>query len=93
MREMSKYTKFCLKADAIKEIGTNFDWRIESLKEDIDRYDNYIAERIAEHASDPDWKANEDWSIANWEENIAKCNIALEIYAKFSRILDKEMGE
>ena len=93
MKEFDKYTMYLLKAQAVKEIGSEIECDKRTLKNNLEYYENCIAERNAELVSNgKEDEIADDWRIRDCEEYICRYNIQLALWDKIEKLLEKEMG-
>ena len=84
MIEFGKYERNIMYAEAIKQVGERVEYFIEDTKEDIERYQKYIDNKLEENKDDPDFNPDDDWNIRGYTRSKAVCESVLSLYKKIA---------
>ena len=92
MIEFNKYERNIMYAEAIQQVGNRVEYFLEDAKEDIERYQKFIDDKIEQNKDDPDYDRDDDWQIRSWTRNKLVSESVLSLYKKMQNIVDKEMS-
>lgn len=92
MIEFNKYERNIMYAEAVQQVGNRVEYFLADAKEDIERYQKYIDDKLAENKDDPDFDPDDDWQIRSWTRTKAVSESVLALYKKMQNVVDKEMS-
>lgn len=90
--EFGKYERNILHAQAVNDVGGRVEYWVQDAEEDIQRCKERIEERYTNNADNPDWKAEEDWSLRSYEQDLLKYKEVLALWKKLDAVLEKELA-